>query len=203
MNQLYTDCEHREYFPSANNNELSIKIQPIDVTTKIGTYVNLSAVVKSPNPSFQWYNQFGQQIPNKNESNLFIGPVRETDFGFYKLEIIDLTTNQRALTQWVEVKNSNTIYFDRSSEQTTGNPPELLNHTKSGTYHSGITVELTGHFENATAYQWFKDGHELSGCNGNNLMIVDSKEYNTGTYTLKASNNYGSETTQQIQVFIQ
>ena len=203
---MQTDCENREYYSREEsriyNSELSIKIQPFDVATKIGAYINLSAVVQSPQPSYQWYNQSGQRIPNKNQSNLLISPVKESDFGFYKLEIVDLITNQRALTRWVEIKNANPIYFDRKPEQTNGMPPQLLAQHQGGLYQKGSTVELTGHFENATAYQWFKDGMELSGCTGNSLKIVDSHLYNTGNYILRASNSYGSITTQHIQVTV-
>ena len=203
---METDCENREFYSCQNkkiDEELSINIEPIDITTNIGAYVTLSAVVKSQRPSFQWFNKFGQKIPNKNESTFFIGPVKESDFGFYKLEIVDLITNQRALTRWVEVKQANQTSFEQKPQIPNGMLPKLVTTPQGGIYRVGNTVELTGHFENATHYQWFKEDMELTGCTGNSLIIVNSNLYNTGRYTLRASNSYGNKTTQQIHVSIQ
>ena len=165
-NQLYTDCECREeQFGNNNSCDLSIINGPKDVSTQLGSYVYLSALVKANKPSFQWYNRFGQPIPNKNKNTLIIDPIKEEDFGFYRLEIIDLITEQRVLTRWVEIKDKYTY-----------------------TVYKGTSFELSYYFDNATKYRWYKDGERMEGLEGNTLHFTNANKENNGVYVLGASN---------------
>ena len=176
-----------------HDNRIIIKVEPIDITAVVGSYVNLSVVIKSPCPTFQWYNRLGERIPGKTDSNLFIGPIGEEDFGFYRLEIADKYLNQIMLSRWVELKNPNP-----PRQYTQPIAPKLLEAPKGGVFMRGSTVNLTGYFANASHYQWYKDGAILTGCDGNNLMISNSGVHNTGQYVLLAAN----EANQFVQVSV-
>ena len=186
---------------------ISILVEPVDVTARLGAYVNISAVIRATKPSYQWYNQEGIFIANKCKSNLFIGPITQKDFGFYRLSILDLITSQRVLTRWVEVKNANSaIRYNKkqSIEQYTNNKttPKLIVQPQGGYFRKGESINLTAHIENARYYQWYKDGTRLDGCTGNTLIITNAVLANTGTYILLASNEYKSTVQTQVRVII-
>ena len=88
------------------SNRIEILVEPNDTTAAIGSNVNLSAVVRSPQPSFQWYDKNGEKVPMGIDSKLSIGCVRAEDFGFYRLEILDTVVNEKVLTRWVELKSN-------------------------------------------------------------------------------------------------
>ena len=207
--------------------EITILAEPNDVEGQIGSYVNLSARVEANNPTYQWYDKYGAQMPRMCRSNLTIGPIKEEDFGFYRMEVRDGLTNQAVLTRWAELKKAqpreiqsdmneyqqvepslirteplpqsspvqekrkiHTEYLPQHQlEQLT---PVLLIQPEGGAYSRGSRITLTAHFENATHYQWCKDGVKLEGCVGNTLVINNANLENTGDYDLYASNHFGS-----------
>ena len=164
--------------------QTAILVQPVDIECQIGDTVNISAVVRSPNPSFQWYNTYGKPLPMQTKPNLRISPVKMGDLGFYRLEIVDGVTQERALTRWVEIKKRKiTKLQDRTSK------PILVSSSLGGSYRVGGTFKLTVCFDNATAYQWYKDGNRLEGCTGNILTVHNANVSNTGVYVLGAMNS--------------
>ncbi|KAI6659195.1 hypothetical protein LOD99_14869 [Oopsacas minuta] len=168
--------------------------EPGDVTTKVGNFIKLSTIITSPNPSYQWYDGSGRPIPNKTQSTLFIGPVKEEDFGFYKLEIIDRTTGEKKYTSWVEVKKCEQTFYPTK--------PRVTVTPRGGLFRRGDTVRLYGSFENAVYYQWYKDGHMIEGCTNTNLSIRSCNSSSSGRYVLMAWNTFGTETTQEVDVMI-
>ena len=196
--------------PSTATQGISILVEPIDVTTQEGSYVNLSAVIKAQRPTYQWYNQDGKPIENKCENNLLIGPITRKEFGFYRLSILDEFTNQRVLTRWVEIKSA-TEEIKYNKKQNIQNiqtytdnkkAPKLIVQPKGGIFRKGDSIDLIAHFENAVYYQWYKDGEKLEGCTGNTLLITNALTANTGTYVLLASNEYNIIKQTQIGVVI-
>ena len=181
-----------------HENRIIIILEPIDITAGIGAYINLSAVVRSPRPTFQWYNSRGEKIPGKINSNLFIGPIKEEHFGFYRVEIADEMLKQSTLSRWVELKNSNP---PRQYVQRIG--PTLMNAPKGGAFKRGTTVNLFGQFANASYYQWYKNGVKLEGCDGNTLIINNSGVHNSGEYVLLAANevNQYAQVPVNVQIY--
>ena len=158
-------------------------------------------------PSYQWYNQKGIAIANKCETHLSIGPIAQKDFGFYRLSIIDQITNERVLTRWVEVKqensrishNTNQMIQPYTDNRTT---PQRIIQPQGGIFRKGANINLTAHIENASYYQWYKDGTRLDGCTGNTLIITNAVLANSGTYTLLASNEHNLTIQTQVGVVI-
>ena len=187
------------------SNSLQILVQPVDITCSLGNSVNLSAVVNSYNPSYQWYDRFGKPINMQTNSNLFLRSVRNEDFGFYTLEIVDLTTREKVLTRWVEIKRNVIGTETIKTPQTTTSKPILLSSSPGGSYRIGSTLTLNACFRNATAYQWYKDGDRLEGCTGNSITIHNANVYNSGQYMLAALNGTNSrvmELTGPIKVIV-
>ena len=229
----YTDAiqstiqEYSEVNTLKEVSEITILTEPIDVIARIGSYVNFCTKVEANKPTYQWYDKYGNQIPRMCRSNLTIGPIKEEDFGFYRLEIRDGKISQTVLTRWAELKKAqprvtqsdmneyqqvepslirteplpqsspvqekrkiHTEYLPQHQlEQLT---PVLLIQPEGGAYSRGSRITLTAHFENATHYQWYKDGVKLEGCVGNTLVINNANLGNTGDYDLYASNHFGS-----------
>ena len=160
--------------------EIKILSEPRDAEGRIGSYVNFSAVVQANNPQFQWYNKHGEPMPQQCRNNLTIGPVREEDFGFYRLEIIDGSTEQSMLTRWTELRKVRPRVHEY-------NAPRLQ--LIPTAHFLGPRIFLAAHFVNAASYQWSKDGVKLEGCVCNTLIYAHAI---AGEYSLVASNGYGS-----------
>ena len=165
----------------------TIVIEPNDVAAKLGSYVNISAVVSTRNASFQWYDRDGQPMYNQNESNMLIGPITECDYGFYRLSILEPISKEIVLTRWVEVKDM---------------IPRLIQRPQNGVFKKGETIRLTGHFENAKYYQWYQDGKRIEDCTGNTLIIENAILENTGLFSLVVANedNETNITTTDIKI---
>ena len=205
---MFIDAQLQNDFdiPSISNKIISadIKIlkEPADAIGKINSYVNFSALVEVNNPTFQWFNQKGEQMRGKCRSNLPIGPVKEEDFGFYRLEITDGVTKEAKLSRWVELKKSvpKTIQHQHYRQEIL--KPKLVGQTEGRSYVLGSTIIIGAQFENATTYQWFKDGTRLDGCTGTQLQISNATWENRGNYTLVAANTNGDQVEAIIPVHI-
>ena len=187
---------------SKNNAEIKILKEPADAIGKINSYVNFSALVEANNPTFQWYNQKGEQIRGKSRSNLPIGPVKEEDFGFYRLEIMDGVTKEAKLSRWVELKKSVPKNIQNQHYRQETPKPKLVGQTEGRSYVLGSTIIIGAQFENATTYQWFKDGMKLDGCTGTQLQITNATWENRGNFTLVAANTNGDQIEAIIPVHI-
>ena len=181
-----------EYFSSnlpsfEQTREFKIVTQPNDVSCQVGGSINLIAVVESDTASFQWYNKYGQPIPMQHRSNLFFRTVQREDLGFYTLEILDQTTMQKLMTRWAEVTEAKPN--EAKLLQLRISKPILVSSSLGGSYRVGGTFELSVCFDNATAYQWYKDGNRLEGCTGNILTVHNANVSNTGVYVLGAMNS--------------
>ena len=181
---LYTDASCNYEIPTDPfNRNLKISVEPSVVTCQIGSSINIVATVNSSNTSYQWYNEEGNPIATQSVNNLFFKSVQMKDFGFYRLEIVDLKTGQRVMSRWAEVKRSVI-----GTETIKPSKPILLSSSPGGSYRIGSTLTLNASFRNATAYQWYKDGERLEGCKGNTLMITNANMSNNGIYVLSATN---------------
>ena len=162
---------------------IAILSEPVDLSVSVGTYASFSAAVKSPDPSFQWFDSRGRPVPLGNSNSLSFSPVKPADFGFYRLEILNKLTEEKTLTRWVELKNPLFPIILLKSYK-----PILDSSSQGGYYRRGSTFTLTAHLRNASGYQWYKDGEILGGCNGNNLTISNANLSNDGMYVLAATN---------------
>ena len=134
---------------------LRVLVEPVDVVCSVGDYATVSAVVRSPNPGFQWFDEHRKPIPTQTNRNLMLYPVKQEDFGNFILQIFDLETFETAYTRWVGLINKDAIGTETKHI--------LLNSSPGGYYRIGSTFTLTADFRNATAYQWYKDGYILEG----------------------------------------
>ena len=208
---LSTDAHSNDTVP-ATRSELRILIEPIDVTCKIGSSINISAKVRATNPTFQWFNKYGKPIPKETHNSLKFKSVQKQHFGFYKLEIVDTATREKVMTRWVRIDQSLTgtgtgLGTINTPDKPIMRPikPILFSSPAGGSYKMGSTFTLTAHFRYATSYQWYKDGKRLEGCNGNNLGIHRANLTNNGVYILGAVNFPSSGTmvfTEPIKVYI-
>lgn len=186
------------------NPEIKILKEPADEIGKINSYINFSALVEANNPTFQWFNQKGEQMRGKCRSNLPIGPIKEEDFGFYRLEITDGDSKEAKLSRWVELKKSmpKTIQHQHQYYRQEIPKPKLVGQTEGRSYVLGSTIVIGAQFENAATYQWFKDGMRLDGCTGSELQITNATWENMGTFRLVAANTNGNQVEAIIPVYI-
>lgn len=171
---------------------IQIISQPTDVETSVGFHITISANVETElAPQFQWYDEKGRRILAKCQNSLTLGPMRERDFGFYRLLVGNGSTDETVLTRWVEVRKShfNNRIPQHGHLQANRSELRVVEPLKGGCFRQGWNISQTAHFENATYYQWYKDGVELKGCIGNTLHIRNVNSGNSGLYALQASNS--------------
>ena len=150
MSYLFIDAQLQNDFdiPSISNKiinaEIKILKEPADAIGKINSYVNFSALIQVNNPTFQWFNQKGEQMRGKCRSNLPIGPIKEKDFGFYRLEIMDGVTKEAKLSRWVELKKSVPKNIQHQYYRQETPKPKLVWQTEGRSYVLGSSGVLGG-----------------------------------------------------------
>ena len=188
------------------HSRISILQEPQDICAIIGDYVNFIAKVHcSGYATFQWYNGSGYPVYNKISSNLFLGPIQHRDFGSYQLKTFDPLTNECILTRWVTLKKReiHPPKYCPLKLHTNPSKPRQITELEGGDYCQGDTVVLCAEFENATSYNWYKDGRKLEFCGENTLVIHSANRNNTGVYEIGAVNDRsGLMVTSEASVYI-
>ena len=187
---------------SEQHPSISIISEPADVTTHIGAHVSLAANIVALKPKYQWLDKFGNPIPRTNVCCLTFEPVKEEDFGLYRLLITDEISHQIALTNWVEMRkspNRNTVQPKRDP-CTVSIRPQLLVSPTGGMFQLGCSIVLAAIFKDACNYQWYHNGCMMPGCNDAYLIIEKASLQNEGKYVLVARNQCGPTVCNGIHV---
>lgn len=81
-----------------------------------------------------------------------------------------------------------------------GDGPIYRSAPAAGTVVAGQNLVLTPALVGATAYQWYRDGIAVPGATSPTLALASADIDETGSYTLVASNRFGSTTSSAIAV---
>jgi hypothetical protein len=79
-------------------------------------------------------------------------------------------------------------------------PPEITLQPVGGTFDAGTYQELTCDTDNATGYQWYKDGVLIEGAESSTLSWDPIESENAGSYFCRTSNGMGSTDTETVVV---
>ena len=115
--------------------------------------------------------------------------------GFIHFQIKNEANKQTKLSKFSKQKNTPPPILKADSQEQEGielQTPLLIDNPKGGIYEPGREIILEGRFQNATSYQWYKDGTELKGCKEETLVISNATRDDTGRYVLSAFNYNGS-----------
>ena len=179
--------------PFINFSGVAIISEPNDVAAPVGSSVCFSVSFYAQSPIFQWFDQYNRPIPYVCTDSIRFAPVRDEDFGFYRLQITDRVTNQSQSTRWIELKKRHSPHPAHTTD-TEDLRPKAVSVPLGGAYYKGKRVSLTAHFERAGLYQWYKDDVKLEGRISNTLFIEEARPEDTGDYVVCATNNYGHAT---------
>lgn len=157
-------------FITNDNSKISITYAPQNILlAAVGEHVRISfGVSSSSSLTFQWYNGSHQPIAFQNQNSLLFRQVKEEDFGWYKLLIVDCLNNQSVFTKWVELKKPQPPHYnspvpcsccchqprDYNSYQTTDYvAPSIDKPLKISSHTRGSNIVLRDEFLNAATYQ--------------------------------------------------
>ena len=161
-----------------------ITAQPVSATVPSGTFVRFSATATGTAPlSYQWYLD-GDIIPGAQASSHSIAAATVADVGRYQLRVSD----------------DNGVTFSRSAFLELGEPalPTFRTHPASRTVEPGATTLFNVHVESDSpvSYQWKRNGADLFGQTAATLTLTNVGSQHVGLYTVVATNNAGSVTSQ-------
>ncbi len=171
----------------------TITSQPVSTSISSGATASFSVTATSSYGAmtYQWYKD-GNLIPGATSSTLNIVNATAADVGLYS----------------VGVANSNASTLSTAaalSVTTSGIAPTITAQPSSQTVNLGDTITLSAGASGtpAPAFQWQKNGSNIAGANGTNLIIAGAQLTDAGSYTVVASNTVGSATSSAATVTVQ
>ncbi len=190
--QVTGTCNNVESHPSYLYVKLlpEITVQPENQTVCENENVAFVVSANFAN-SYQWYKN-GNAIEGATDTVLIINDITLDDAGQYYCQVSNADGSVNTNTVTLTVNGLTKITAQSSS--TSVNP--------------GSNLALVVNAENATAYQWQKDGQNLSdddhfsGTTTNTLTINNITDNDAGTYTCIVSGICNSVTSQDIDVTV-
>jgi alpha-tubulin suppressor-like RCC1 family protein len=160
------------------NVPVSIIEQPQSQEVGVGENINFQVVARGTAPiRYQWRKN-GVDIFGAQSSTYIIANVRETNAGNYTVVV---TNNFGAVTSQVAV------LIVQSA-------PTILQQPQSRTVPAGSSATFSVEAENATGYQWFKNGAPIPNATNNFYAIPSAQAPDAGTYFVIVSNSFASVT---------
>lgn len=131
----------------------------------------------------------GGNISGSTTPSLLINSVLSSNSGNYQLQV-----TQGNCTQ--QTSNSLILTVDPSTINITAQPQSL-------TVCQGATATFSATVNGAvTAYQWKKDGNNISGATSSTLTISNAQTSDQGSYVLEITSNCGVTTTQVVTLTV-
>ena len=161
------------------SNQLTILRQPKNLQVAIGKRAVFDvSVLTGGDPLYQWFFN-DKAIPGQTSANLVIDPVRNEDFGGYK----------------VEVRNSeNQVVSETAVLSEILTPPVLVWTSGNQAVATGTAVTLAADFSGSRplTYSWTKNGLPISVSNEPSLVFPTPSTGDAGSYRLTATNSTGT-----------
>src|SRR5688572_22621346 len=162
------------------NVPISILEQPQSQEVGVGDNVNFRVVARGTAPlRYQWRRN-GVDIFGGMSSTLLIPNVQPEDAGNYTVVI---TNNFSAVTSRVAVL-------------TVQVPPTIVQQPQSITVPAGSSATFSVLAENATIYQWFKDGAPIPNATNTFYAIPNAQAADAGGYSVAVSNAFAGTISQ-------
>ncbi len=153
--------------------------QPLATDVYIGGTATFTATADGPGPlSYQWRRD-GVPISGATTSTLTILSVQTASAGAYSVVIGNSAGTVTSSDARLNVLVPTT-------------PPSILSQPVSQTVNAGQAVTFTASVDRATALQWFRNGAAIAGATGSSFSLPRVRESDAGSYTLVASNGFGS-----------
>ena len=162
---------------------VNVLSQPISQNKNIGDSVTFFVNAQSPHAlTYQWYLS-GTLIPGATYSTLTIDSIQASDAGAYTVLISTGSGSMTSSAAYLSVNSLNA-------------PPVIISQPLTQTVAVGsstsLAVSVTG--TSPINYQWYLNGSPILGATNSNYSIASFQLANAGSYTVRASNAYGSTT---------
>ena len=156
------------------NVPISILEQPQSQSAGVGSTINFRVTARGTAPlRYQWRRN-GANIFGAMSSTLIIPDVQSDDAGNYTVVI---TNNFSAITSQIAVL-------------TVQVPPNIVQHPQSLTVPAGSSATFSVLAENATIYQWFKNGTAIPNATNTFYAIPNAQATDAGGYSVAVSNAF-------------
>ncbi|MDR0534931.1 MAG: chitobiase/beta-hexosaminidase C-terminal domain-containing protein [Puniceicoccales bacterium] len=164
--------------PSVARIAPAFTLQPVSQSVVAWNSATFAAnATGTPAPTYQWYFN-DNPIPGATNSTYTIDRASSVNVGKYR------------------VRASNVAGVAESSEVRLEllNAPRITRHPQGAQLYEGTTLELVVSVASETdvAYQWRRDGLEISGATTPVLQIPNARASQSGNYDVKVSNSAGS-----------
>jgi hypothetical protein len=153
--------------------------QPAGSDALLGGTAFLSVTADGPGPlTYQWRRD-GVPISGATASTLALSNVQAVNAGLYSVVVGNgagvVTSSDARLNVLVP-----------------STPPSIVAQPASQTVNAGLGVTFAASVDRATSFQWFRNGVAIPGATGSSLSLSRLQESDAGSYTLLASNGFGS-----------
>ena len=164
---------------------ISITSEPESLNVSIGSNVIFKVSVSGVRLTFQWYSQDGMAIPGATKPFLTLGPLKRSDFGFYRVRIQDYY-GEHVLSRWTELANIDSLQHS---------PPAFAIEPKSVCGRLGSCEYL---FAFATGvnmrYQWYNErGTPVDGATDKSLVFAPINQSDFSYYRCLAVDEFGRQ----------
>lgn len=158
----------------------SITTQPASQTVAEGGTAAFAVVATgSPAPAYQWYLG-GVLIPGATSSTLALADVQPGSAGSYTVNVSNSVSSVTSSAALLTVNTSLAFTTDPVSRTVVAG--------------NNVTFTAVAMGNPAPTYQWYLNGTPIPGATKASLTIINAKAANGGTYTVTATNTFGSAT---------
>ena len=156
-------------------------MQPVSQTVGVGSNFTVSvSATGNPAPAYQW-NKDGADLPGATASSYTVTGAQTNDAGGYSVVLTNIFGVATS-----SVANISLLFY----------PPTITAQPVGQTLlvGSNFTLTVTATGTAPLAYQWLKDGNNLSGATGTGYSVTGAQTNDTGAYTVVVKNVVGIST---------
>ncbi|NDA26598.1 MAG: hypothetical protein EBZ05_07140, partial [Verrucomicrobia bacterium] len=165
-----------------------ITTQPAGLTNVLGQAATFNVAVSGgPFPTLQWFKN-GVAIPGATAPSFTMDHVAASDAGNYSVQAANVVGSVTSASVPLVVTVS----------------PRFVLHPIGQTVKAGASVSLTASASGspAPAYQWQKDGEDISGATGSSLTLYNVSPGDSGNYSVSATNEAGFDSSDLVPVWV-
>ncbi|MEZ5276789.1 MAG: S8 family serine peptidase [Opitutaceae bacterium] len=164
-------------------------VQPEDSYSTEGATAVFNARAEGRPPIlYQWLKD-GDPIAGATGTQLKLSSITSSDLGGYRLQ----ATGPEAQAFSREAR----LYFG-------GHPPRIETPPVAGSYFVGESIRLSVRVRGVgpISLQWLLNGQPITGETGDSLIRTSAQPSNSGLYSLKASNAFGSVESDRVRITV-
>jgi uncharacterized repeat protein (TIGR01451 family) len=168
----------------------TIATQPASLVTTQGHAASFTVEASGDGPfTYQWYFDGDMPIPNSNGDTLLLAAAQAVDAGIYSVRVSNAVGSVLSDGATLAVKLWPVLALQPTSMVVTQGQTAVLS--------------VTAESEEPVAFQWRRNGEEVSGATSSTWSLINIQPDDAGTYDVVVWNNFGSaiSTVAEVTVF--